>query len=129
MSPASGSGTAPITVTLAATSLAAGTYTNTVRVTVGSTQLNIPVTTRVYAPGASAPPAGVFDTPTNGIVNVAGSLPVTGWAVDDVGIARVDIFRDAVGSEPAGAHDPPRHRRRSSPGRGPTSKTSIPTRR
>ena len=103
VSPSSGSGTAPITVTLAATSLAAGTYTNNVRVTVGSTQLNIPVTTRVYAPGASAPPAGVFDTPTNGIVNVAGSLPVTGWAVDDVGIARVDILRDSVGSEPAGA--------------------------
>ena len=103
VSPSSGSGTAPITVTLASTSLAAGTYTNNVRVTVGTTQLNVPVTTRVYAPGASAPPAGVFDTPTNGIVNVAGSLPVTGWAVDDVGIARVDILRDAVGSEPAGA--------------------------
>ena len=50
-------------------------------------------------------PAGVFDTPTNGIANVAGSLPVTGWAVDDVGIARVDVLRDAVDSEPAGAHD------------------------
>ena len=103
VSPSSGSGTAPITVTMAATSLAAGTYINNVRVTVGTTQLNVPVTIRVYAPGASAPPAGVFDTPTNGIVNVAGSLPVTGWAVDDVGIARVDILRDAVGSEPAGA--------------------------
>ena len=27
---------------------------------------------------------------------------MTGWAVDDVGITRVDILRDAVGSEPAG---------------------------
>ena len=103
MSPTSGNGTAPITISLTATSLAAGTYTNNVRVTVGSTQLNIPITTRVYAAGTSAAPAGFFDTPTNGIVNVAGSLPVTGWAVDDVGIARVDILRDAVGSEPAGA--------------------------
>jgi hypothetical protein len=103
VSPTSGNGTTPITVTLASSSLAAGTYTNTVRVTVGSTQLNMPITTRVYAPGASTGPSGVFDTPTNGIVNVAGSLPVTGWAVDDVNVARVDIFRDAVGSEPAGA--------------------------
>jgi hypothetical protein len=103
VSPSSGSGTAPINITLASTSLAAGSYSNTVRVTIGSTQLNIPVTTRVYGPGGSTAPAGVFDTPTNGIVNVAGSLPVTGWAVDDVGIARVDIYRDAVGSEPAGA--------------------------
>ena len=103
VSPTSGSGTRPITISLAATSLAAGTYTNTVRVTVGTTNLDIPVTTRVYSAGTSGAPAGVFDTPTSGIVNVAGSLPVTGWAVDDVGIARVDIFRDAVGSEPAGA--------------------------
>ncbi len=103
VSPASGSGTAPLTVTLASTSLAAGTYTNNVRVTVGSTQLNVPVTTRVYGAGASTPPAGVFDTPTNGVVNVSGSLPVTGWAVDDIGVSRVDIYRDPVGSEPAGA--------------------------
>jgi hypothetical protein len=103
VSPTSGNGTAPITVSLASTSLSAGTYTNTVRVTAGSTQLNIPITTRVYSPGSSAGPAGFFDTPTNGVVNVAGSLPVTGWAVDDVNVSRVDIFRDAVGSEPAGA--------------------------
>jgi hypothetical protein len=103
VSPTSGNGTAPITISLAATSLPAGTYTNNVRVTVGSTQLNIPITTRVYSAGTSAAPAGVFDTPINGIANVSGSLPVTGWAVDDVGIARVDILRDAVGSEPAGA--------------------------
>jgi hypothetical protein len=103
VSPTSGTGTRPLTITLASTSLSAGTYTNNVRVTVGSTQLNIPVTTRVYAPGSSAPPVGYFDTPANGVVNVAGSLPVTGWAMDDVGVARVDIFRDAVGSEPAGA--------------------------
>ena len=103
VSPTSGDGTAPITISLAATSLAAGTYTNNVRVTVGSTQLNIPITIRVYSAGTSAAPAGVFDTPTNGIVNVSGSLPVTGWAVDDVGIARVDVLRDAVEGEPAGA--------------------------
>ena len=103
VSPTSGSGTAPITVSLAPTSLAPGTYTNTVRVTVGTTQLDVPVTTRVYSAGGSRPPVGYFDTPTNGVVNVAGSLPVTGWAVDDIGVARVDIYRDAVGSEPAGA--------------------------
>ena len=28
---------------------------------------------------------------------------MTGWAVDDIAIARVDIYRDAVGSEPTGA--------------------------
>jgi hypothetical protein len=99
VSPASGSGTGPVTVTLASTSLAAGTYTNTVRVTVGSTQLDVPVTTRVYAAGASAAPAGSFDTPADGVTNVAGAIPVTGWAVDDVAVSRVDIFRDPVAGE------------------------------
>ena len=103
VSPTSGSGTAPLTISLASTSLSAGTYTNNVRVTVGTTKLDIPITTRVYSAGGSTPPVGFFDTPTNGVVNVAGSLPVTGWAVDDVNVERVDIYRDAVGGEPAGA--------------------------
>jgi hypothetical protein len=104
VSPTSGNGTGPITVTLAATSLSAGTYTNTVRVRVGTTDLNIAVSTRVYSSGTSTRPGGIFDTPQDGIVNVAGSIPVTGWAVDDVGVARVDIYRDAAGSETPGSH-------------------------
>ncbi len=99
VSPASGSGTAPLTVTLASTSLAPGTYTNTVRITRGSTQLNVPVTTRVYAAGGSTGPVGYFDTPANGTSNVAGAIPVTGWAIDDVGISRIDIYRDPVPGE------------------------------
>ena len=99
VSPSSGNGTAPLTVTLASTSLAAGTYTNTVRVTIGSTQLNVPVTTRVYGAGGSTGPVGYFDTPANGTANVAGAIPVTGWAIDDVGISRIDIYRDPVAGE------------------------------
>ena len=86
-------------MTFASTSLAAGTYTNTVRVTTGSTQLDVPVTTRVYSAGASTPPTGSFDTPVNGMTNVAGAIPVTGWAVDDVAVARIDIYRDPVAGE------------------------------
>ncbi len=99
VTPASGSGTGAVTVTFASASLAAGTYTNMVRITTGTTNLDVPVTTRVYAAGASGAPVGSFDTPADGAANVVGAIPVTGWAVDDVAVARVDIYRDPVPGE------------------------------
>lgn len=48
------------------------------------------------APGASAAPFGVFDTPANGATGVTGAIPVTGWALDDLGVDRVEIWRDPV---------------------------------
>lgn len=100
VSPASGSGTRPLTVSLASTSLAAGTYDDTVTVRVGTTvSINVAVRTRVYAAGSNTVPVGFFDTPADGVTNVAGAIPVTGWAVDDVAISKVDIFRDPVGGE------------------------------
>jgi hypothetical protein len=102
VSPASGTGTAPMTVTIAAGSLNPGTYdgTLTVRPTGTGVSLNVTVRARVYAAGSSAAPGGYFDTPTDGVANVAGAIPVTGWAIDDVGVARVDIYRDPVAGEP-----------------------------
>ncbi|HVJ26880.1 MAG TPA: Ig-like domain-containing protein [Vicinamibacterales bacterium] len=46
-------------------------------------------------------PIGVLDTPASGAV-VNGSIAVTGWAIDDVGIAQVAIWRDAVAGEAPG---------------------------
>ncbi len=47
---------------------------------------------------APAPPIGVVDTPANN-VTVTGEMAVTGWALDDAGIASVDVLRSPVGSE------------------------------
>ena len=47
-------------------------------------------------------PVGVLDTPRQGASGLSGAVPVTGWAVDDVGIDRVLIFRNAVSGEPPG---------------------------
>ena len=99
VSPTSGTGTAALTVNLASTSLSPGTYTNNVRVTIGSTQLNVPVTTRVYAAGSNSAPVGSFDTPVNGTANVSGAVAVTGWAVDDIALSRIDLYRDPVPGE------------------------------
>jgi hypothetical protein len=102
VSPTSGTGTAPITVTVAAGALNPGTYdgTVTIRPAGTTTNLNVPVRTRVHAAGSTIAPGGYFDTPTDGITNVAGAIAVTGWAVDDVAVSRVDIYRDPVSGEP-----------------------------
>lgn len=49
----------------------------------------------VYAAQSDDPPFGFFDTPVDGSI-VMSSIPVTGWALDDIGIDEVTIWRDAV---------------------------------
>lgn len=83
--------------------LAAGTHTATVRVSApGSIEgtRDVTVTLRVIDTATSEAPFGVFDTPVHGST-VAGSIAVTGWALDDVGIDRVEIWRDAIPNDPA----------------------------
>lgn len=54
----------------------------------------------VMQAGFSATPAfGVFDSPADDVIGVSGSLAVTGWALDDVGVARVRIYRDPTPGE------------------------------
>jgi hypothetical protein len=48
----------------------------------------------------SQPAYGSFDTPGDNTTGITGSLSVTGWALDDVGVTRVRIFRDPVAGEP-----------------------------
>jgi hypothetical protein len=43
-------------------------------------------------------PFGAVDTPGDG-VQVTGSIAISGWALDDLGVLRVLIYRDPVGSE------------------------------
>jgi hypothetical protein len=45
-----------------------------------------------------AAPFGVVDTPADN-VTVSGEVAVTGWALDDAGVATVDIYRSPVPSE------------------------------
>jgi hypothetical protein len=48
----------------------------------------------------SAPPFGVLDIPLDG-AQVSGSIALGGWALDDLEVRRVVIFRDPVEGEPA----------------------------
>jgi hypothetical protein len=50
-------------------------------------------------PPAPQPAFGSLDTPLDDAQDVNGSIAVTGWALDDVGIVRVRILRDPVAAE------------------------------
>lgn len=70
-------------------------------VTIASTSngaLTIPVTLTVKQATATTAPFGAFDTPASG-ASVSGSLVVTGWALDDISVSRVEIWRDLAGGE------------------------------
>lgn len=59
----------------------------------------LPVTLTIVTSTTSAPPFGVFDTPANNSTGLQGSIAVTGWALDDIGVDHVEIWRDAVPGE------------------------------
>lgn len=98
--PLGGTNTGVVSVSVNATGLTEGSYTGSVTV-VDSNASNSPQTLSVYftvkSDGGS--PTGSFDTPTDGTTGVTGSIPVTGWVVDDVGVQSVKIYRDPVAGE------------------------------
>jgi hypothetical protein len=106
VSPTSGTGPATINISvqfapgLAATQAGAVTLTFT---GASNTAGPITVTLNTLATGTSAAPVGSFDTPLTGTTGIAGSVAVTGWALDDVAVTRVRIARDPVGAETPGA--------------------------
>jgi hypothetical protein len=97
-SPLSGSGTGTVTVSVDPSGLAVGTYTGTITVSdpnaVNSPQ-TVSVLLNIY--DSTNPPFGSFSTPVDGST-VSGSIAVTGWALDDVGVESVKIYRQDNGS-------------------------------
>jgi glucose/arabinose dehydrogenase len=52
--------------------------------------------------GGAQPPFGFVDTPATGATGVTGAIAVTGWALDDVAVQAVEVWRDAVAGEGSG---------------------------
>jgi len=48
-------------------------------------------------------PIGSFDTPADNVTGVTGAIPVTGWALDNLQVTKVDIWREPVSTESAGS--------------------------
>jgi hypothetical protein len=95
VSPAAGIGNT--TLLVSATPGASGTVTINAVGAANSPQA-IPI--RINTTTINAP-FGSFDTPGNN-TKASAAIAVTGWALDSVGITKVDIWREPVGSEPSG---------------------------
>jgi alpha-tubulin suppressor-like RCC1 family protein len=54
----------------------------------------------LYQTTATAPPFGQVDTPVQNANGVVGAIGVTGWALDDVGVTGVKIYRNCLAFEP-----------------------------
>ncbi len=111
VTPTSGSGAQTLTLRLIPDALPPGSGSATARVTVraagAANEVSVEVTLTRFSGGASTPPFGFVDTPVHGATGIAGALGITGWALDDVEVARVEIYRHAVpGIDPPAAIRP-----------------------
>jgi len=99
--PSSGTGSGTVTVTIDPSGLSVGSYSGTVTVS-SVNAINSPQTVTVnltigYVQDLEEP-FGSFDTPVHGST-VRSSIAVTGWALDDVAVEGVKIYRDPVSGE------------------------------
>jgi hypothetical protein len=101
VNPTSGSDSGQVIVTVAPTGLSAGSYTGIVTVS-SPDAFNSPQTITVHltvkSPSEDQAPFGQFETPVEGST-VRSSVPVTGWALDDVSVESVKIYRGPVPGE------------------------------
>ncbi len=103
-SPCSGTNAGTVTVSVNSSGLGAGSYTASLTVGSGNASNSpqtLPVYLTVYGSGSDTAPFGSFDSPSEGAA-VRSSVPVTGWVLDDIGVSRVEIWRDPVSGEGGG---------------------------
>ncbi|MCX6580185.1 MAG: hypothetical protein NT166_08375 [Candidatus Aminicenantes bacterium] len=94
VSPSSGTGDSALSVSVNPSGLAVGSYTGTITITdpnATNSPQSISVSLTVYHQGTTAAPFGDFATPLEGSATY-NSVPVTGWALDDVGVSNVKIY-------------------------------------
>ncbi len=98
ISPTTGVGSGAISISTDVTALAPGSYAGTLTVTDTSSSSSDTVTVNLtlYGSGQSDPPFGNYSTPIDGST-VSSSVPFTGWALDDIGIDSVKLYREDDG--------------------------------
>ena len=106
VTPASGSGSANLSISVASVGAipASGSVAGAITLSLtgaGNSPAPIAVTLTTKLQGASASPFGFVDTPTDLRTGVTGAIPFTGWALDDVEVARVSVCRAPFGTEVA----------------------------
>jgi uncharacterized membrane protein len=93
-SPSSGTGNGQFQIVV--TPGPGGTVTVTSAGSIGSPQ-QVQVNVKSVTPGL---PFGSFDTPLDKTTGVVGAIPVTGWALDNIEVTKVDIWREPINGEP-----------------------------
>ncbi|HLP57858.1 MAG TPA: hypothetical protein VK186_03475, partial [Candidatus Deferrimicrobium sp.] len=99
--PSSGLTSSLVEVYVNSDSLAPGTYNGTITIS-SSIAADSPQTVNVYLVVKRSvndrPPIGELATPSDGSL-VSSSIPITGWALDDIAVESVKIYRDPVAGE------------------------------
>lgn len=94
-SPVSGTGPGTVSVSINSSGLSAGTYKGSITVSdpnASNSPQTVLVTLKVFGPGSTSVPFGVFSTPIHNST-VKSSIPVTGWVLDDIGVESLRIYR------------------------------------
>ena len=105
VSPASGTGNGSLSVNVDPTGLAEGAYFGWITVSdpnANNSPQRISVCLEVRPVSYAWAPFGSFDTPIDGTTKITGAIPVTGWALDNIEVAKVEIWRDHVAGETPG---------------------------
>jgi hypothetical protein len=109
VTPASGSGSATLTIGVQFAPGLMGPQTGAITLTftgAGNAPDPIAVTLDMKPSGATGAPFGSFDTPVDNSIGITGSIALTGWALDDVEVGQVRVVRDPVAGEATGAQIP-----------------------
>ena len=108
VSPAAGTGAGSVVVGAHPTGLSPGSYAGTVGFAApgaSNSPREVEVRLTVIEQASDRPPFGNLDTPLDGS-SVAGSVAVTGWALDDIEVTRVEVKREPIAGDPPSAIGP-----------------------
>jgi hypothetical protein len=93
--PSGGSGPKTVAINVDPTGLSLGSHTGTLSI-IDANALNSPqivnINLTVCKPGLTSAPFGHFAAPGDGTTGVTGSIPVTGWALDDIQVNKLEIY-------------------------------------
>ncbi|HDP94447.1 MAG TPA: hypothetical protein ENN40_03695 [Candidatus Aminicenantes bacterium] len=107
VTPGSGTNSGVVEISINPAGLSVGNHLGYVRIAADeatNSPLVITVNTTVYADMSSTiGPWGTMDIPDQGAV-VYGNIPVSGWALDEIEVEQVQIWRDPISGEPVHAN-------------------------
>ncbi|MCU0287864.1 MAG: DUF2334 domain-containing protein [Acidobacteria bacterium] len=94
--PTSGSGSSAVKISVNTTGLQPGAYQGTISIT-DPIAVNSPKVININLTVCNAaevkPPFGDFSAPSDG-AEISGSIAVTGWVLDDIGVSRIKIYHE-----------------------------------